>query len=121
MYTIPGLSRDAIERGASISNILNGFRVTGISPFDPNVFTDEDFLPADIAVRPPDAGARPHTPEIELLAQTEVKIENGEIDNEGDDEMDWEMAAEDVDPLLLCDVIKSEVESDDESDSENNE
>lgn len=119
LYHVPALSRDAINRGASISNIQNGFRVTGISPFDPNVFTDEDFLAADIADRPPDPGARPHTPEIEISAHAEVKTENDEIDNVEDDKMDWEMAAEEEDPLFLCDFIKSEVESDDESDSIN--
>ena len=34
--------------GVTIWNIQNGFRVSGIHPYNRNVFTDEDFAPAEV-------------------------------------------------------------------------
>lgn len=41
---IAGLVNIAYSELASMSNAVSGFRKTGILPFDPSVFKDEDFL-----------------------------------------------------------------------------
>nr|CAH7743445.1 unnamed protein product [Callosobruchus chinensis] len=39
---------EAYARAAVIANAMNGFRSTGIWPVDRNVFSDADFIPADV-------------------------------------------------------------------------
>jgi hypothetical protein len=41
-----GLCNTAFMKVAAIEKALNGFRNTGICPLNPDVFTEEDFLPA---------------------------------------------------------------------------
>lgn len=37
---------------ANMSNIQSGFKVSGIWPYNPDIFTDEEFLPSYITHRP---------------------------------------------------------------------
>lgn len=39
-------------KAATPSNIISGFKVTGIWPFNSNVFGDEEFLPSSVTDRP---------------------------------------------------------------------
>lgn len=58
IYNIPQLVASAFPNAMTISNILSGFRVTGIYPHDPNVHSKEDFAPSLVTDRPnptPDA------------------------------------------------------------------
>ena len=50
----------AYGRGATVANATNGFRKTGICPFNPNVFTDEDFIASNVNDRPDPAAANDH-------------------------------------------------------------
>lgn len=47
-YDVASLFSKAYSNVASISKGESGFRATGIFPFNSNVFTDEDFLPAEL-------------------------------------------------------------------------
>lgn len=42
------LFRKAYEASITFTNAANGFECTGIYPYNPNVFTDEDFAPAEV-------------------------------------------------------------------------
>ena len=52
IYEIPGLVGKAFPRAMTPVNIQSGFRVSGIYPLDRNIFTDDEFLPADVTDRP---------------------------------------------------------------------
>lgn len=47
-YQIAELFSSAYGRAASISNALSGFRESGIIPFNPNIFDDNDYVAADV-------------------------------------------------------------------------
>ncbi|CAH1968190.1 unnamed protein product [Acanthoscelides obtectus] len=44
IYNIPGFVNTIMSQAFSLSNILSGFRSTGIHPYNPDIFTDDDFL-----------------------------------------------------------------------------
>lgn len=46
---IPELACKAIDLALTPTNIKSGFRASGISPYNPNIFTDSDFVQARIA------------------------------------------------------------------------
>ena len=48
IYDVPSLVAEAQLHSLTIRNIQNGFRVSGIYPYNRNVFTDEDFAPAEV-------------------------------------------------------------------------
>ena len=48
IYDVPSLVAEAQLHSLIIWNIQNGFRVSGIHPYNRNVFTDEDFVPAEV-------------------------------------------------------------------------
>ena len=48
IYDVPSPVAEAQLHSLTIRNILNGFRVSGIHPYNRNVFTDEDFAPAEV-------------------------------------------------------------------------
>ena len=51
IYEISAILGKAYPRAFTPANIISGFRITGIYPYDSNVFTDEDFLSAQITDR----------------------------------------------------------------------
>ena len=48
IYEMGSLIGAAWIKAATPQNIISGFRVSGIWPFDKNIFSAEDFLPASI-------------------------------------------------------------------------
>lgn len=52
IYEIPEIVKYALPLAVTSINIMSSFRKTGIWPFDPNVFTDEDFAPSIVTDRP---------------------------------------------------------------------
>jgi hypothetical protein len=48
IYHLPSLLERVLYKAPTPSNISKGFSVTGICPFDQNVFTDEEFLPSSV-------------------------------------------------------------------------
>ena len=55
IYDVPSLVAKAQLHSLTIWNIQNCFRVSGIYPYNRNVFTDEDFAPAEVT-NCPDTG-----------------------------------------------------------------
>jgi len=59
IYDIAELSGQAFQRSFTIENISSSFKSTGIFPYNPNIFTDDVFLPAlvtDIPLQQDDNG-----------------------------------------------------------------
>ena len=48
IYDIVGVVGTAFPRAMTPANILSGFRVSGISPFDRFIFNEDDFLPSAV-------------------------------------------------------------------------
>ena len=51
-YCVARIFTPAYQQAASIDKAVKGFMVTGIWPFNPNNFTSDDFLPAEVSERP---------------------------------------------------------------------
>ncbi|KAF2889904.1 hypothetical protein ILUMI_16269 [Ignelater luminosus] len=58
IYSIAGLVDDAFPKSITPLNICNGFKKTGIEPFNSGIFTEEDFLSAFVT----DRSASPNQP-----------------------------------------------------------
>lgn len=52
IYDLPGLAREALPLALAPNNVIKGFNCTGIEPFNRNIFTEDDFLPASVTDRP---------------------------------------------------------------------
>ncbi len=52
IYAIPGIVCEALPKAATPSNIIKGFMVTGIAPYNRNIFNEEDFLRCYATDRP---------------------------------------------------------------------
>lgn len=52
IYDIPGLVKNALPMALTPKNITAGFACTGIWPFNPDVFSDDDFAPSSVTDRP---------------------------------------------------------------------
>ncbi|XP_045216004.2 uncharacterized protein LOC123566172 isoform X2 [Mercenaria mercenaria] len=52
IYDIPGILRITLPKAATPLNIIRGFEVSGIVPYNPDVFTDFDFAPSYVIDRP---------------------------------------------------------------------
>lgn len=52
IYDIPGIVRDALPRAATQINIAGGFRASGIVPYNPHIFRDDEFLASSVTDRP---------------------------------------------------------------------
>lgn len=56
IYEIPGIVKHAWPLAATPNNIMNAFKKAGVSPYNPDIFTDEHFAPSFVTDRPmPDA------------------------------------------------------------------
>ena len=63
IYDIAGVVGTAFPRAMTPENILSGFRVSGISPFDRFIFNEDDFLPSAVTDMP-----NPHQPPTTTVA-----------------------------------------------------
>ena len=84
IYDVPSITRDAWPLAASANNICNGFKRSGISPFNPDVFDATDFLPSTVTDRPmPQDGNGPDA-EVTAISNahlaeiTTVHVDNNE-------------------------------------------
>jgi len=49
---IAELFKEAYGKAATVRNATSGFEKNGIWPFNDNIFTEDDFLAAEVTVRP---------------------------------------------------------------------
>ena len=52
IYQIAELAGTALTKAATPENVISGFRVSGVWPFDRDIFSNIDYLPSDITDRP---------------------------------------------------------------------
>ena len=52
IYQIAELAGTALTKAATPENVISGFRVSGVWPFDRDIFSNVDYLPSDITDRP---------------------------------------------------------------------
>ncbi|XP_011696449.1 PREDICTED: uncharacterized protein LOC105455090 [Wasmannia auropunctata] len=52
IYNIPTIVKQALPLAVTPKNIMSGFQVSGIWPFNRDIFGDEDFLPSAVTDRP---------------------------------------------------------------------
>ena len=52
IYHIAELAGIAYTKAFTPSNIINGFKVCGLYPLNPDIFSEEDFLPSSVTDRP---------------------------------------------------------------------
>ena len=52
IYQIAELAGTALTKAATPDNVIAGFRVSGVWPFDRDIFSNVDYLPSDITDRP---------------------------------------------------------------------
>lgn len=52
IYDVAGLIGKAYSKSFTIKNVTRGFEVTGIWPFNADIFGDDEFLPAFVTDRP---------------------------------------------------------------------
>lgn len=52
IYDIPGIVVQTLPLAATPTNIMSGFRVSGIFPFNRNIFQPEEFAPNSVTDRP---------------------------------------------------------------------
>ena len=62
IYDIAELAEATFNKAFCMENIISAFKSTGIFPFNPNIFTDDMFLPAEVTDVPI---APNHTPDQE--------------------------------------------------------
>jgi hypothetical protein len=71
IYQVAELAGNAWERAANPTNIKAGFRVSGIWPYDRDVFSDASFLPSTVTDRADPNAARPQLeqPDVDVVVQ----------------------------------------------------
>lgn len=88
IYDIPSLVGKALPRAMTPGNITSGFRVSGVYPFDRDVFGDDEFLPSDVTDRqlPSTSGNNPsETSQASPRAATSAV--NQSVTNNSDESM----------------------------------
>lgn len=52
IYDVPSIVRDALPLALNPLNVIKGFQVTGIEPYNKEIFSDCDFLPSSVTDHP---------------------------------------------------------------------
>ena len=73
IYDIPGIAKEALPLAATPSNIQKGFQVSGIYPFNRNIFSEDEYMPGFVTDRPePQAQDQPEPhPQDQLHVETQ--------------------------------------------------
>ena len=62
IYVIPKLANEAFIKAFTLSNIMSGFKASGVWPLNRDVFDSEEFMPADVTDQP--QPEQPSTPSV---------------------------------------------------------
>jgi len=89
IHDIAGIVGTILPRAATPNNIMSGFRVSGIVPFDRNIFTEFDFSPSNVSNRPepaplqlaPIVGMRENAPKDDQHDILEDLFENHSLED----------------------------------------
>lgn len=73
IYDIPKIVADSLPFAQTSINIANGFRKTGIFPYNANIFTEDEFAPSFVTDRP-----EPETVELETDGPEQAVMSNTE-------------------------------------------
>ncbi|XP_039677638.1 uncharacterized protein LOC120572363 isoform X3 [Perca fluviatilis] len=65
IYDVPSVVAAALPLAAQASNVISGFSGTGIWPFNPEKFNDDDFAPSYVTDRPPPKALSPAGDEVQ--------------------------------------------------------
>ncbi|XP_050506078.1 uncharacterized protein LOC126884227 [Diabrotica virgifera virgifera] len=76
IYDIPAIVRDALPLAATPKNIMSGFRVSGISPFNRDIFKDHEFSPGYATDRPDPLEPMNSTNQYGSKEQSDLSIES---------------------------------------------
>ena len=76
IYDIPEIVKIALPRATTPENIIAGFKMSGIYPFDMHVITDSDFLPSAVTDRPDPAISNAHSTQLPQQSES-VQISPG--------------------------------------------
>lgn len=82
IYDIPSLVRHALPLAATPVNITKGFKVSGIEPFNRDVFGDDEFLPASVTDQP---APPPQSSQTESVAPTSADVPEETLDKSTSD------------------------------------
>ena len=52
IYDLPAIVKTCWPQAATPTNITKGFEITGISPYNPHIFSETDFAPSSVTDRP---------------------------------------------------------------------
>lgn len=75
IYDIPKIVADSLPFAQTSMNIVNGFRKTGIFPYNANIFSEDEFSPSFVTDRPD-----PETVELEKDCPEQATMSNTEPD-----------------------------------------
>ncbi|KAB0790058.1 hypothetical protein PPYR_15621, partial [Photinus pyralis] len=77
IYDIPSLVRDALPQALTPINIMKGFKVSGIEPYNRDIFTDDEFLPAGVTDQPlPNAESSATSPVLQLSGSSNANSQD---------------------------------------------
>lgn len=62
IYDVPAIIKEALPLAATKMSIMNGFKGTGVYPFNPNIFSDSDYMSSYVTDRP-----APQSPQNERI------------------------------------------------------
>lgn len=82
IYDIPGIVGKSLPLALTESNIRSGFRVTGIYPFNPDIFTDLDFMPSATTDRCQPTASDPPLNVIDVATFRPPTPQSDDISNE---------------------------------------
>lgn len=73
LYRIAGFVKEALCKAATLHNIMKSFEITGIVPFNRNVFKETDFIMASVTEKPDPSKAKPIF-SAEIMAPADIFV-----------------------------------------------
>lgn len=74
IHEIGGLLGEAFPKAFNPTNIISGFRVSGVFPFNPDVFSEDEFLPSSVTDRPIEHTEPAESSDMPTTVQTPIPV-----------------------------------------------